>query len=246
MNSYPEITQALLAFGETLPAEDLFPTVIPEASDFIYSNPYAFAIAVCLDRGTKIEIIWTLPYDIYKALGHLDPEQINKMELDELADLFERLPRKPRYVNAAPRTIQELTRIVMEENDGKAENIWLGKRSGDVKRTFNSIYGVGPGIANMSVLLIESAFGIRFDDLDRRRMDIKPDVHTKRVLYRLGIIEEEDFDLAIQATRMMNPKYPGALDGALWSIGRQWCFASDPDCLRCPLKRLCPKIKARW
>jgi hypothetical protein len=35
-------------------------------------------------------------------------------------DMFARLPRRPRYVNAMPRTVQELTHIVVEVFDGDA------------------------------------------------------------------------------------------------------------------------------
>ena len=217
----------------------MFPTVIGEAGNLIASNPYAFTIGVCLDRGTKAEIIWTIPYDIKNELGHLDPNAIYKLSLSELEDLIYRLPRHPRYINDAPRTIQELTRIVVEECGGNAANIWNGKRAAEVNRTFQSIHGVGPGIANMGVLLIEAAFDIRFDDLDRKRMDIKPDVHTKRVLYRLGLSDAETEAAAIDASRKMNPNYPGELDGGLWWIGRNWCFASNPECDHCPMEECC-------
>lgn len=239
MNINPEITKALLEYGKQIPTEELFPTMVPEARGFVTSDSYAFAIAGCLDRGTKADIIWTIPYDMKQYLGHLSPQRIYQMSLDELADLFQKLPRRPRYVNDAPRTILELTQIVVEECDGNAEEIWLGKRASEVRRTFHSIHGVGSGIANMCVLLIEVAFGIQFDDLDRIRMDIKPDIHTKRVLYRLGVIDKENNDLAVEATRLLNPDYPGELDAPLWSIGRKWCFASNPDCQKCPLDTHC-------
>lgn len=239
MNKIRVITENLLAFGKTVPSEELFPTVIPDAAGLVISDPYAFTIAVCLDRGMKAEIIWTIPYDIQQALGHLNPEIIYQMSLDDLEELFERLPRRPRYINDAPKTLQQLTQIVVEECKGNAANIWIGKRAAQVNRTFTSIHGVGPGIANMGVLLIEAGFGIRFDDLDRKRMDIKPDVHTKRVLYRLGVSDEEREEAALSATRMMNPDYPGELDGALWWIGRKWCFASNPDCANCPMMEIC-------
>jgi endonuclease III len=82
---------------------------------------------------------------------------------------------------------------------------------------------------------------VRFDDLDRKRIDIKPDVHTRRVLYRLGMAVEENDQAALDAARMMNPDYPGALDGALWWIGREWCSASNPDCENCPMELSCVK-----
>jgi endonuclease III len=236
-----KVTQALLDCSKSIEAEELFPVMVPEAAEIVATNPYAFAIATCLDRGTKADIIWTIPYDIKQKLGHLDPHLIYEMSLEELAELFDRLTYRPRYVNDAPRTVQDLTRIVIEECGGETAQIWTGKRAVEVKRTFLSIYGVGPGIANLAILLIEQAFPIRFDDLDRPRMDIKPDVHTKRVLYRLGMSEREDETAAIEATRQMNPSWPGALDGALWWVGRYYCRPTNPNCPSCPINSACAK-----
>ena len=71
------ITQALLEFTPTVPNTSLFPTIVPEAAPLIETDPYAFLIAVCLDRGTKAQVIWTIPYDMKMRLGHLDPQQQN-------------------------------------------------------------------------------------------------------------------------------------------------------------------------
>src|SRR3990172_6951510 len=117
------ITQSLLSFSRTIPAEALFPTVVPEAYGFVTKDPYAFSIATCLDRGMKAEIAWTIPYYIQQDLGHLNPELIYQMSLEELEAMFERLPKRPRFVNDAPRTVRDLTRIVVEEFEGDAANI---------------------------------------------------------------------------------------------------------------------------
>ena len=61
MNNLKTITRQLLAFGETVPAEGLIPAIFPEAADLVSTDPYAFLIGVCLDRGAKAEIIWTIP-----------------------------------------------------------------------------------------------------------------------------------------------------------------------------------------
>jgi len=236
------ITQVLLEFSPTVPNLSLFPTIVPEAAPLIETDPYAFLIAVCLDRGTKAQVIWTIPYDMKMKLGHLDPQLIYKMSLDELADLFKQLPRKPRYINDAPKTVYDLTRFVIEKCGGDASNVWEGRRAADVNRILRSIHGVGSGIANMGVLLIEKAFGMRFRDLDRSGMDIKPDVHTMRVLYRLGASDAQTIEAAIAASRLMNPFFPGGLDGGLWEIGRRWCFASNPNCDSCPMTKDCAKL----
>ena len=235
-----EVTQALLAYGETIdPAR--FDTVIPEAADLVLSNLFAFALATCFHRQMKAEVIWTIPYDIKVDLGHLDPFRIHQMSLSDLASMFSRLPRRPRFVNDAPRTVQDLTRIVVQDCEGDASRIWVGKRASEVKRTFASIHGVGPEIASMAVLLLERRFPIRFDDLDRPSMDIRPSVNTVRVLYRLGASREETKADAVETARLLNPSCPGELDEPLLWIGRDWCFATDPDCGRCPVELACAR-----
>jgi endonuclease III len=237
-----KILDELLRYTANLDPAELFPTIIPEAKMFALGNPYAFAMATCLDRGAKAGIIWTIPFDIRQRLGHLNPKRIFVMTLDELTSLFSQLPRKPRYVNAAPRTVKELTEIVVRDYNGDASKIWEGKRASEVKRVFHSIYGVGPGIASMAVLLLERGYGIRFSDMDRRNMDVKPDVHIMRVLYRLGISWSQTESAAVEAARRLNPEYPGGIDSALWLIGNKWCTAYVPRCTQCWMGKVCKKV----
>ncbi len=122
-----KITRELLAYGEKVANEELFPTLIPEAAPLIATDPYAFLIATCLDRGTKAEIIWTIPYYMKMELGHLDPKLIYKMSLEELVNDYYRFPKRPHYVSAAVRTIRDLTKIVVRECNGDASKIWEGK-----------------------------------------------------------------------------------------------------------------------
>lgn len=239
MNNISRINHALLYFGKEIDPKELFPVLEPGANDLLVDSSYAFVMAVCLDRQTPAEVIWTIPYDIKNDLGHIDPFRIHQMSIYDLENLFSRIRRKPRFVNDAPRTVKELTEIVVFECNGEASKIWEGKKASEVKRTFNSIYGVGVGIANMSVLLIEKAYNLRFDDLDHRNMDIKADTHTMRVLYRLGAASIQSEKKAIEAARKLNPDYPGEVDGPLWIIGRRWCHTYDPNCGECPMNNVC-------
>lgn len=235
------IREKLLNYDALIETETLLPTVVPEAAPLVANDPYAFMVAACLDRGTKAEIIWTIPFYLKSELGHLDPRRIYKMSLEDLAKLFARLPQRPRYVNDSPKTLSDLTRIVVEEYQGDASKIWTGKRAPEISRTLLSIHGVGIGIANMTVLLIEKNFHLHFNDFDHTKMDIKPDVHTVRVLYRLGVSEAMDTEAATQAARRLNPDFPGAVDASLWTIGRRFCFSSKPNCMGCPVNEVCEK-----
>lgn len=239
----PQIRNRLLELKNQYEAEELFPTLHPDASNLVHSNPYAFCVATCLDRGTKADIIWTIPYSISQITGHFDPKRFYEMSVEEITEIFLQLPKKPRFINAAPTTFASITRKVVEEFGGNANQIWENKRAVEVKETFMSVNYVGNGIANMALLLIESMYDFRFPDLDHRRMDIKPDVHTMRVLYRLGVAATKQEDEAIGAARLINPSYPGEIDGPLWLLGRKLCHATNPDCGQCPINTVCPKIE---
>jgi endonuclease III len=233
--------EKLLEFAKEVTAEELVPVLERDAGEII-SDPFAFALAGVLDRGTKAEVIWTVPYYLKKQLGELDPYFFANASIEELDAIFRKLPRKPRYISDASITVKGLAEIIVNEYDGQAQKLWENRSSKDVKATFERIYGVGPGIASMIILLLERWFKIYFDDIDHRNMDVKPDVHIIRVFQRLGFISELTSTAALEAARNLNPEFPGALDAPAWYIGRNWCTAFMPKCNQCPVTKVCPKI----
>lgn len=232
---------ALLDFSAKIQPRELFPVTEEGAAAVVEENPFAFALAAVLDRGTRSEIIWTIPYYMQKKMGRLTPQIFVDKSVEELELLFRSLPSKPRYITDAPRTLKELSQLVIREYDGDAGKIWQNRTAAYVKAIFRRIYGVGPGIASMIVLLLEKCFKIHFNDLDHRNMDVKPDVHVVRVFQRLGFITVSDSAEALKAARKFNPEYPGALDAPTWMIGKKWCTSFTPQCAACPMKRVCPK-----
>jgi len=60
--NFPAIASRLLELHDQVDSTYLFPTVEPKSRALIKQNPFAFCAAVCLDRGTKADIIWTIPY----------------------------------------------------------------------------------------------------------------------------------------------------------------------------------------
>lgn len=238
-----KIKNRLLEFSESIDPRELVPTAVPEAASFV-SDPFAFLLACSLDRGVKAEVAWTIPYDLEQALGHLDPHLLHEMSAGDLDRVIQTLPRKPRYGRAA-RTVKDLAAIVVKECGGDAKRMWQGRTACELHDKMRQIYGVGPGIASMVALLLERVYRLRFGDLDRRSIDIKPDVHTKRVLYRLGAAAGRDNDVAVAAARRLNPEYPGALDSALWIVGRRWCREHTPDCKSCELAAVCEQVGVR-
>jgi endonuclease III len=127
----------------------------------------------------------------------------------------------------------------VDQYGGDASRIWTDRTATEVKAAFRGIYGVGEQIANLSVLLLEYRYGVRFSDLDHSKMDIQADLHTCRVLSRLGVAIDGSPGDAIAAARRLHPAYPGDLDAPLVMIGRTWCHRSQPACQACPLAEVC-------
>jgi endonuclease-3 len=244
-NRDAEIVERLLAFWEQIPREAretfLVPGLATEAHQLVRANPFAFLLAASLDRGTKVEIIWTLPYWLKQALGHLGPCRIARMSEGDIRAVLERLPKKPRYINAAPRTIASLARMVCDEFHGDATRLWKGRTASETMEKFRKIPGVGPGIAAMLVILLERLGMAQFSD--PHNIPVKPDSHVIRVMERLGLIPRGSTEQQVVAkARALKPDYPGALDSPLWYIGRQFCHPITPACAECPLNDLCPRV----
>lgn len=241
------VTKALLAFGKTINGARLIPALSPAASTFVHDDPFAFLLGASLDRGIPAEVAWTFPLWIRERLGHLDPRRIAVMDVAEIDAVLASCPRLPRYRSAAPRTVREVAGLVMRVGAGDARKVWEGRRATDVHQLLRSVHGIGEGIASMVLALLDRVFKIPLDDLDRRSMDVKADVHVVRVLTRLGLLEVDDADESsavegsLAVTRAMHPSHPALLDPPLWVIGRTWCKAFDPDCGACPVTEVCAK-----
>ena len=57
----------LLDFNSKIQPQELFPVTQKGAAAILEENPFAFAFAAFLDRGTKSEIIWTRALRIFLA-----------------------------------------------------------------------------------------------------------------------------------------------------------------------------------
>lgn len=235
-----EVRGRLLRVAGGLDSRILFPSVSPEATDFALGDPFAFLLACSLDRGAASTVIWSIPYWLHERLGKLDSATLARMSEEEIRAALLSLTSRPRYMHAAPRTIQQLSRMVADELGGDATRLWRERSANDVKRRLMTISGIGPGLADLTVMLIEKAFGYTFPDPEN--IDIKPDTHTKKVLRRLGLIAEEKDQEAVAAARALMPESPGRLDMALWHIGREWCHLSRPSCGTCPMDGVCLRV----
>ena len=124
----------------------------------------------------------------------------------------------------------------------KASNIWNDEpNSAAVVNRFLKFSGAGIKIASMAAKILARQFKIKLSDY--HYIDVSPDVHVKRVFYRIGFIENTDnIDELLYCARELNPEYPGVFDLSCWEIGKYYCRPKNPDCMKCMLEKNCPKI----
>ena len=212
-----------------------------EVGDLVYTDPFAFLVGAAFDRGMRWQKAWEIPYQI-DLKGYLDAAQLAAMEAADLQRLLESLPVKPRYgcTNGA-RTLSDASKLVMRfDAGGDAGAIWDDASPSEVQRRLESVHGIGPGIAHMTIRILRDDWG-KFRGQESE-IDVKPDVHVTRVFKRAGLTRAANSRQALEAARRLNPRFPGELDWPAWDVGVNWCRPADPLCGACPLTVACPKL----
>ena len=202
--------------------------------------PHAFVLGCVMDKQIQAKRAWTIPYKVCEALK-------GKFDIDTLAEQTEEY-----YINLFKEggyhrfneqyAIEFYNAIQKIKNDynGDASKIWAGNPSSSlVVYRFLEFDGVGPKIATMAANILVRDFKIPMKD--HYSIDISPDTHVKKVMKRLGFINEEDGNLVIYKAREINPKFPGMFDLACFGIGRKYCHRTNPNCEECCMNDLCRK-----
>jgi endonuclease III len=80
---------------------------------------------------------------------------------------------------------------------------------------------------------------------DYYSIDVSVDVHVRRVLTRLGIVEEgASLERVVYAAQAISPEFLGLIDAPAFERGREVCRPRKPKCEECYLRRWCPSAGA--
>lgn len=210
--------------------------------ELVFTDPLAFLIGAAFQRGMPWERAFEIPYHIFIA-GQLDAVRLAAMQTDDLQQLLEGLPAKPRYGCAkGARTLKDIANLVVKHDAaGNAEVVWEDVSPREALNRLQSVYGIGSGIAHMTIRILHDDWEAFTRPDQEREIDVKPDVHVKRVFKRTGLTRTEDENETVTAARELNPDFPGELDWPAWEIGMKWCRPTNPLCSNCPLSAVCPK-----
>lgn len=211
-----------------------------DVKKFLDNNANAFLIGLIADQLVKAELAWSLPYNLNNRIGTFDFEKIVSTYTEE--DLEQAIKTKPalhRYPNRMAMYIYNAMKCVLENYDGNASNIWVGKTASEIVSNLEKFKGISHKKASLGTLLLVRDMGLKVPD--KENIDIAYDVHIKRIFSRVGLVENETEEKVLDAARNLNPEFPGELTTAFWSIGRDFCHSNNPMCLVCPLESVCEK-----
>ena len=134
-----------------------------EADRLVSENPLALLVGMLLDQQVPIERAFHAPLELRDRLGGtLDARAISDMDPDELEQAFRRRPALHRFPAAMAARTRELCRIVAEDHDGDAAQIWRhGRQAGDVLADLSALPGFGERKARVLVALLAKRIGVR-------------------------------------------------------------------------------------
>lgn len=242
-----KIVAQLLAFDAAnpspVPEVAVFVPDNTDAESYLRQNPFAFLTAVIFDQGIVAERAWEAPWLLRQRLGHFDLQRLAG-DAGEIAAAVAQPPALHRYVNNVPGWVSAAARRVLTDYDGNAAAIWNDRpTAAELQRRFEAFVGIGPKKAAMAVEILIRHFGVDVEDLTGT--NVAYDIHVRRVFLRTGLAQVDDQSHMLDMARRYHPERPGALDGPAWTIGREWCHPSEPDCAECVLAAMCPRLVER-
>lgn len=205
----------------------------------IENLPHLFVLSCLMDRQFKSEKAWEIPYLVCKFFApDYSLEKLAAHSEEEYIQFFQK-EKLHRFNKDMATVFYQGVHRIMNEYDGDASRIWSGRPSSAlVIYRFLCFKGCGVKIASMAANILHRDFGIEYSDYSS--LDVSPDTHVYRVMFRLSLIEKKNVpELVIYKARSIYPQYPAVIDKACWTIGRSWCQEHNPDCTNCPLRDVC-------
>lgn len=244
--SRADVAESLVKLSKEHKIKDVHFTDNEKIDEKIYdieNYPHLFVLSCLMDRQIKAERAWEIPYKVCADLcGSFEFDKLAELTREDIKNYFNN-KKLHRYNDTMADIFCEAVSRIQNMYDGDASKIWSGNISStEVVYRFLCFEGCGVKIATMAANLLYRVFGIQYSSYFA--LDVSQDIHVRRVLYRLGLIEDMDnVDLVIYRARDINPDYPGIIDELCWDIGRNYCHQTNPNCGECLLNNICVGYK---
>jgi uncharacterized HhH-GPD family protein len=141
----------------------MFLATTDEANELLRTDPLAVLIGMLLDQQIPMEKAFTSPAVLKERLGGtLDARTIAGYDADALEEIFRRPPALHRFPAAMAKRVQALAQQLVDEYDGRAENVWAGAEDGaELARRVGTLPGFGAQKAKIFTALLGKQFGVQ-------------------------------------------------------------------------------------
>ena len=210
--------------------------------------PHLFVLVCIMDRQIKTERACNIPYVVAEEIGSHEISAFAAKDEQFYINLFE-TKKLHRYNKKMAKYFYCAIQRIINEYDGDASKIWEGTPpSRLVILRLLEFEGIGIKIAAMATNILSRDYHIPMRDLTA--IDISPDVHVKRIMYRLGLVSSKDGNWqnispaeVVNKAALLNIDFPGIFDLLFWDIGNQGiCENNHCNSQKCPFCDFCPKI----
>ncbi|MFI9405845.1 HhH-GPD-type base excision DNA repair protein [Nocardia sp. NPDC052316] len=134
-----------------------------EADELLTEDHFATLLGMLLDQQYPMEQAFRGPKKIADRMGGFDIHRIAEADPQEFEDLCATPPAIHRYGRSMARRAQELARYIIENYDGKTENLWKqDKPDGkEVLRRLKALPGFGEQKAKIFLSLLGKQRGVQ-------------------------------------------------------------------------------------
>ncbi len=137
--------------------------VEPEANELLSRSPLALLIGMLLDQQVPLERAFSAPLDLVRRLGH-EPSaaELADFDADALTRIFSERPALHRYPRAMAARVQDLARLIVDQYDGEAAQVWQSAGTGaELLKRVGALPGFGAQKAKIFVALLGKQLGVR-------------------------------------------------------------------------------------
>lgn len=132
-------------------------------NDLLARDPLALLIGMLLDQQIPMEKAFTSPEVLRERLGRdLDATEIAGYDPAAFEAIFRTPPALHRFPAAFAKRVQALAQTLVDQFDGRAENVWEGAADGpDLVKRIGRLPGFGDQKARIFAALLGKQFGVR-------------------------------------------------------------------------------------
>lgn len=116
----------------------------PDADQFLRDEPNAVLLGLLYDQRVLAETAFIGPLKLKQRLGHLDMAKIAAMDAEAFQAVFSESPAVHRFTGKMAETTQTVARILADEYDGDASNLWAEGTNAEVEKRIQALPGFGP------------------------------------------------------------------------------------------------------